>query len=296
MNEVLELINVSITKKSVNILNEISLTIHKKDIYVLLSNNDGAIDTLVNLLCENASNFSGTIKLFNNSQFTQEKSRMAYVNKKLLLNNLSTKQNINYFIKALGLVSLNQQLVELLEIDINEKIPIKKLSNYKIYKLNFFIALLGNPDFIILDNPFFALDHIECDNLIKIFKKIAITTTLLITSNNFEHTIQVATKYGILYKGKMADEFTPEQLYNSCKRSINIRTTNVEQATVVLHSNGYDFEVFEEDLIRVYADLYKSADLNKLLINNNIDVMEIYISNTNTEEYISNVIGGTSFD
>ncbi len=296
MNEVLELINVSITKKSVNILNEISLTIHKKDIYVLLSNNDGVLDTLRNLLCENVSNFSGTIKLFNNSLFTQEKSRMAYVNKKLLLNNLSTKQNINYFTKALGIVSSNQQLVELLEIDINEKIPVKKLSNYKIYKLNFLIALLGNPDFIILDNPFFDLDHIECDNLIKIIKKISLTTTFLITSNNFEHTLKVATKYGILYKGKMAEEFTPEQLYNSCKRSIKIRTSNVEQATVVLHNNGYNFEVLEEELIRVYADLDKSADLNKLLINNKIDVMEIYISNTSTEEYISNVIGGTSFD
>lgn len=296
MKEVLELLDVSYKKHKSEILSSISLKINRGDIYVLLGNADAKAEQLLNLLNGTVVPFSGTIKLFENSMFQEEKCRVAYVSENPLLANLSIKENLTYFTTSLGIVSISEKISRLLKIDMNEKKAVKKLPYYTCYKLNLQIALLGNPDFVMLDNPFSGLDHIECDDLIKIISNLSSNITFLITSQNYYPASQIATRFGIIHKGKIITEFTPAELAEQCKRCIKVRTTNIEKAVTMLDKRSISFEVLEDDIIRVFASSDKSSMINRLFVENDIDISEIFIVGTDKEEYISKVMRGEIID
>jgi len=129
---------------------------------------------------------------------------------------MSAKENMIYFYKLKGITvdkSLDE-LLRLVELDGTGKKKVKDFSLGMRQRLGIAVAVIGNPELLILDEPVNGLDPIgivEMRNLIKRLsneKKM----TIIISSHNLPELYQTATDYIIIDKGQIVKEVTQEEL------------------------------------------------------------------------------------
>ena len=98
-------------------------------------------------------------------------------------------------------------------------------------RLGIAIALVGNPDILILDEPINGLDPegiIQIRELIlKLNKEKGIT--FLISSHYLDELSKIATHYGFVNKGKIIQEISKQDLEQKCKRKIEIKVSNEKE-------------------------------------------------------------------
>jgi len=236
---------------------------------------------------------AGTIKLFENTDYLQEKRRIGYVPQMpFTIGRMTTSDMLHYFSLSFG--TLESNLVKILGLNVYEKKPAHKLPLSVQRNLNLGIALLGNPDFVLYDEPFDGLDAKECE---KLLSTIALLNenrniTFLLTGQNYDLVSQIATKYGVLRNMQLLIELTPNELNEQCDRHIKIRTPQLLKAIPFLQDEFSEYEVLADDLVRVFCPLSYASALNKLLVTAGIEVSEIWISRMEQQEYLSKLAGG----
>ena len=161
-------------------------------------------------------------------------------------------------------------------------------------RLGIAFAILDNPDFIILDEPINGLDPIGISDLRETFKNLneEKNITILISSHILSELYMVATRFCILEKGKVIKELTKEELDNECSKCIVIKTSNVEKVTVILEKelNTTNYKVIDKEEIRLYDYLEQSQKVNKVLVQNNVDIKQIQETGISLEDYFKTVI------
>lgn len=182
------------------------------------------------------------------------------------------------------------------ELDLNftEEKAVCHLPLYVQKKINLGIALLGKPDFILLDDPFQGLDTQECENLLSILSSLneERNMTILLTGQDYELASRIVKRYGILADGKLKAELTPHKIDEECKRCIKIRTPQVEKAITVIQNEFPQYEVLGDDLIRVFCPVSYSSKINTKLVSSGIEVCEIGIAGMNPQTFLSALAGG----
>ena len=136
------------------------------------------------------------------------------------------------------------------------------------------IALLGNPEFLVLDEPINGLDPtgiIELRNLLKRLNKER-GITILISSHILTELHQLANRYGILHEGKLLQEITATELDKRCKKHLLLQVNDVAAASVLLESklNTSNFTVMPDKSIHLYDYVENAGKVSALLSANNI--------------------------
>lgn len=107
-------------------------------------------------------------------------------------------------------------------------------------RLGIALAMVGNPDFLVLDEPINGLDPqgiVEVrDMLVGLAKERNIT--ILISSHILEELSKVCTDFGIIHKGKLLHELSQEQLMQQCSKRIEIVLDEPKRALVTLDEIG----------------------------------------------------------
>jgi len=235
----------------------------------------------------------GTIKLFGNSNYLQEKRRIGYVPQEpYCLGKMSALDMLRYFALSYGV--LEKDFDKVLDLSHVEKKPACHLPLYIQKKINLGIALLGKPDLILLDNPFNGLDAQECEHLLSIISalKEERNMTFLLTGQDYEIASRVVEKYGILAGGKLKAELTPDKINEECKRCIKIRTPQVARAITVIQKDFPQYEVLGDDLIRIFCSSSYSSKINSKLVSSGIEVCEIGITGMTPKTFLSSLAGG----
>ena len=164
-------------------------------------------------------------------------------------------------------------------------------------RLGIAIALLGDPDFLVLDEPINGLDPAGIkeirDVILKLNKELGIT--FLISSHLLDELAKVVTKYGIINNGVLLEEVSAKELINNCKNKLIIKTDDNEKAKELIKS---EFDIKKIDSIKdklvLYSNLESSALINKYLVKKGILVSEIYTEVDSLEEYFIRKIGDTN--
>ena len=127
--------------------------------------------------------------------------------------------------------------------------------------VNLAVALLGNPDFIIWDDPFSGMDKGECEHLISVLAYLHEMnhTTLLISGQDYSQLSRLASKYGVMADGKLICELTAGELNECCQRCIKIRTPQLERA---IRGNQCPAGLFRDRGIRNLAGRYGADRLS----------------------------------
>ena len=161
-------------------------------------------------------------------------------------------------------------------------------------RLGIAIALLGEPELLILDEPINGLDPEGIkeirDIIVKLNKEKNIT--FLISSHLLDELSKIATKYGIINNGVLVEEIDAKELKEKCKNKLIIECDNQEKAKKILIKTIKEEDIaITETGIDIYHHIDESALINKELVSNEISVKSLYPNFDGLEEYFMKRIG-----
>lgn len=209
--------------------------------------------------------------------------------------NMTAEENIKEQFRIIGLPSF-EGVAELLKLVGLENTGKKKAKNFSLgmrQRLGIAIALAGDPDFLVLDEPVNGLDPqgiIEMRELIlKLNRERQIT--FLISSHILDELSRLATHYGFIDSGRMVKEISAEDLENACRKCSRIKVTDIKALVRILDKMGFEYSVIDENS----ADIFAKINITKLtlaLAEENCEVLSLAERDESLESYYINLIGG----
>lgn len=281
-------------------LNGLSMRVPKGSIYGFIGKNGAGKTTLIRLICGLQEPTSGEYSLYkisnNNKSIEKSRRRMgAVVETPSIYLNMTAEENIKEQFRIIGLPSF-EGVTEILKLVGLENTGKKKAKNFSLgmrQRLGIAIALAGDPDFLVLDEPVNGLDPqgiIEMRELIlKLNRERQIT--FLISSHILDELSRLATHYGFIDRGRMVKEISAEDLENACRKCSRIKVTDIKALVRVLDKMGFEYSVIDENS----ADIFAKINITKLtlaLAEVNCEVLSLAERDESLESYYINLIGG----
>ena len=162
-------------------------------------------------------------------------------------------------------------------------------------RLGLALALMGEPEFLILDEPINGLDPagiIEIRNLLlKLNQEKGIT--ILISSHILTELQNIATEYGFLNKGKLIEEISAAELKKKCRNYLEIKVTDAAKYTALLEKelNCTNYKVLDGNCIHIPDEVEQITDYSALAVQNGMGLLSFEMKEINLENYYMNLIG-----
>lgn len=280
-----------------NGIKNIAFQVKRGEIYALYGGHHAGKSVLLQTIIGTLRPQAGTLKLFGNIDYQKERRRIGFVPQKpVTIGSLSPADMLRYFSSVFGTTEIH--ILDILHLNLKEKKAVRRLPLSTQRLVNLAVALLGNPDMIILDDPFSGLDKGECEHLLSVLNYLHEInhTTLLISGQDYTLLSRLASKYGVMADGKLLCELTAGELKESCQRCIKIRTPQLERAITILSQQFPDFEVLGHDLIRIFHCNEQSGEINTLLVHSGIEASEIWLAGMEPTDYLLKMTGGAKSD
>lgn len=290
--------------KKFKALNELSMHVPKGAIYGFVGKNGAGKTTLIRLICGLQEPTSGSYSLYgeNNKEKGIIKSRRrmgAVVETPSIYLNMTAYDNLKEQYRILGIPSFDG-IPELLKLVGLENTGKKKAKNFSLgmrQRLGIAIALAGDPDFLVLDEPINGLDPqgiIEMRELIlELNRKRQIT--VLISSHILDELSRLATHYGFIDSGHMIKEISAEELEEACRKCVRVEVTDIKALARVLDNANIEYSILSEN----QADIFAKLNITKLtlaLAKENCELLSIHERDESLESYYVNLVGGGSHE
>lgn len=260
--------------KNFKALNGLSMNIPKGSIYGFVGKNGAGKTTLIRLICGLQEPTSGGYTLYGRKSTDKEivKARRrigAVVETPSLYLDMTADENMKYQYKLIGNPDYST-IPELLKLVGLENTGKKKAGNFSLgmkQRLGIAIALSGNPDFLILDEPINGLDPqgiVEIRELIlKLNSEMGIT--VLMSSHILGELSKLATHYGFIDRGSIVSEISSEDLESRCRKRIRVKVDNIKSLIRYLDGKGFEYSVISEDEAYIYASPEVTAFVSDLI-------------------------------
>ena len=285
-------------------LHNFSMHIPKGAIYGFVGENGAGKTTLIRTICGLQAPTSGTYSLYgvkNTDKCIREAQQRigAVVESPAVYLDMNAENNLKYQYHVLGLPTYDG-LKELLHLVGLEKTGRKKVRNYSLgmkQRLGIAVALAGNPDFLILDEPTNGLDPqgiIELRELIlKLNRQRQIT--VLISSHNLDELSRTATHYGFIVDGSMVKEITAEELAKSCRKCAVLTVTDTGVLARALDLLGLEYDILSESTANVYGEI-PISELTMEMAKDRCRILSLHEKDETLESYYINLTGGGRYE
>ncbi len=291
----------TVSKKYTNCyaVDKVSISIQKGEIYGLIGENGAGKSTLMKMIAGLVEPSEGSIELFGNFAPQTERYRMGCViESPALYAELTAKQNLEVFRKAYGLSNKEsvQQILKQVGLSQYKNKIVKKFSLGMKQRLAIGIALLGNPDFLILDEPINGLDPTGIQDmrnfLLRLNREEHIT--IMVSSHILGELSKIATNYGIIKNGKLIEEITAKELNEKCQCCLKIKVSDTAQAAILIEKNLHtkNYEILSDNNIRIFEYVDNPGFVNSLLVNHGISVNECTVTKESLEDYFNEKMRG----
>lgn len=288
--------------KNVKVLSDFNMHVPKGSIYGFVGRNGAGKTTLIRLVCGLQEPTAGSFSLYgvSNSDKNIIKSRRrigAVVETPAIYQDMTAKDNLKQQYRVLGIPSFESisELLKLVGLDNTGKKKVKSFSLGMKQRLGIAIALAGDPEFIILDEPTNGLDPqgiIELRELIlKLNRERQIT--FLISSHILDELSRLATHYGIIDKGRMVKELSAEELDSACQKCMRIEVSKMSALTCVLDDMGIDYKILSETQADIFAKMNVSQ-LTLALAKEECEVISLETKDESLESFFISLTGGDS--
>lgn len=281
-------------------LKGLSMHIPKGAIYGIVGKNGAGKTTLIRLLAGLQRPSSGEYMLYGVPHTSKEigkvRRRMgAVVEAPSVYQDMTAADNLKQQYRILGLPSF-EGITELLALVGLSDTGKKKVKNFSLgmrQRLGIAIALAGDPDFLVLDEPANGLDPqgiVEIRELIlKLNRERQIT--VLLSSHILDELSRLATHYGFIDKGRMVREISAEELEAACRKCTRVEVTDTKALSRVLETMGMEYEIRSER----EANIFAKVNVTKLVFAlraEGCDLLDITKREESLESYYINLVGG----
>lgn len=286
-----ETIALTKTYKDKAAVNHLDMKVRERAIYGFIGRNGAGKSTTLKMICGLARPTEGEIRLFGrpaNNPYTARRIG-SLIESTGLYYKMSARQNIIMKARCMGLTDESQvdAVLDATGLGDTGRKMVKNFSMGMKQRLGIALALLGNPDLLILDEPINGLDP----EGIREVRNLLLTLceegkTIIVSSHILGELSKIATHYGIIKEGNLVEQTDRESLEQKCKDYFQIQVDDCKRALPILleQAPGLQTEVLEDGQIRIY-ELRDSAWVNRILIENQIQVYASGFHHMDLEEY-----------
>ena len=212
---------------------------------------------------------------------------------------MTATENLKEQYRILGLPSF-ESIPELLKLVGLENTGRKKAKNFSLgmrQRLGIAIALCGDPDFLVLDEPVNGLDPqgiIEVRELIlKLNRERQIT--VLISSHILDELSRLATHYGFIDKGHLLKEISARDLENVFRKCIRLEVSDMNVFIRVMENLHLEYQVLSD----TWADIFAKETITRLVLSlakEGCEVLSLTERDESLESYYISLIGGAEHE
>lgn len=297
---VVELSSISKVYGRKRAVDHLDMTVQKGDIYGFIGRNGAGKSTTLKMICGLATPTSGDIRLFGKTvkNDTVRKRTGMLIENAGLYPGLSARENMLLKAKCLGLVDAVQKTEELLSFTGLTDVGKKKTKHFSMgmkQRLGIALALLGNPDLLILDEPINGLDPEGIREirsmLVSLNEERGIT--IIISSHILGELSKIASRYGIIKDGQMIQQLPAEDLAKNCRDYLLVKVSDTKSASVLLEEqlSLTDYKIYPDGEIHIYAPCDPQL-VSQTFLEGGISIQELYRHQQDLESYFLNLMGG----
>lgn len=281
-------------------LDGLSIHVPKGAIYGLVGKNGAGKTTLLRVLTGLQHPSGGSFSIYGSRPGSPEmisaRRRIgAMLDSPAVYRDLSALDNLKAQFLLLGLPSFSgtEELLRLAGLESAGKRKVKSFSLGMRQRLGIAMALAGDPDFLILDEPVNGLDPqgiVEVRELLLRLNRERMVTVLL-SSHMLDELSRIATHYGVIHQGRMVKEFSAKELETLCRKCVRIRVSDAAGLSCLLDSMGLEYQVLPENTVDVFARV-NVTELTLALAKAGCEVYSMQERDENLEGYFFSLVGG----
>ena len=304
MNSVLSTSNLTKQFRKQKAVDNVSLHIEKGQIYGFIGRNGAGKTTFLKMVSGLSTPTSGDITLFGygGSERGKVLSRIGVlIEAPGLYPGMSAYDNLKLKCICVGIKKDGyiENILQTVGLSETGKKKVRKFSLGMKQRLGIGLALIGEPDLLVLDEPINGLDPQGMaemrDLLLRLNRERDLT--ILLSSHILKELSKVATNYGIIHEGRLIKEMTSSELATACSERIEIKLPNPEAAIPILDDLKFGkYKVINSDTIQVFERLDESGKIAMELAKNDIHIKTISITSEAIDDYYLNLTGGVYHD
>lgn len=294
----------NLTKKYGNQSSVSNLNIHVRQgrIYGLLGRNGAGKTTTMKMLLGLTTPTSGKIKIFGKNIRENEKEILPRIGSLIespgFYPNLTATENLKIFADLRGLKDSKyiKGALELVNLPYRDK---KLFSQYSLgmkQRLAIALAIMHNPELLILDEPINGLDPIGIAEVRSFIKELCDERgkTILISSHILSEISLLADDVGIIDHGKLLEEESLEELEAKNTKFIHFLVSDARQAAQIILTefNNNNMQVVDGNNLYLYDTTLPTDVINRLLFERGINIYQVHLCEDTLEDYFKKITGG----
>lgn len=280
--------NLTMKFKDFYAIKDVTIDVKSNQIYGLVGKNGAGKTTLMKCLLGLLPGSSGEIKMFETDNLADGRRRTgALIEEPGFFKNLTGYQNLMYFSKAFG-INDSAEVLKLLQLLKLSEAKDKKYKNYSLgmkQRLGIALALIGDPDLLVLDEPINGIDPEGIVEMRNLFKSLVYDQgkTIIISSHILSEVENLCDNIAIIEKGQVIDVIENHSAKNQMTKYVtSLSTDNNEKAKEILKKENISFK--EDKGLIIEGDI-KTSRLLKLMTENDIEIIEFARKKESLEEY-----------
>lgn len=298
MSAIIKVNNLSKQYRELKAVDDISFTVHAGDIYGFLGQNGAGKSTTIRMLLTLIEPTAGTIELFGKNLYSHRKEVLrqigAVIEKPDLYKYLTAYENLSLFARMSGVTVTEKKLNDQLE-----QVGLAKRAHSKVrtfsqgmkQRLGIAIALIHDPQLIVLDEPTNGLDPqgiADIRNLILHLSRHQ-GKTILVSSHLLHEIELIANRMLIIDKGKKIMEGTVAELVDPANTIVHLEVTNPQEMLSWLQQSRWSANVYEQDkqVILLRMNKMQVPALTTDLVNAGANIMSLQPQNSLETYFLS---------
>lgn len=288
--------------KKQSAVDNVTIHIGRGEIYGLIGKNGAGKTTFLKMICGLSTPTSGDISLFGYHGAERKKaiSRIGtLIEAPGLYPDMSAYDNLKLKCICVG-IRKKGYIQNILDIVGLGNVGKKKVGQFSLgmkQRLGIGMALVGEPDLLILDEPINGLDPEGIAEVREILLRLnrEKKLTMVISSHILEELSKIATNYAIINEGRLIKELSRDELDAACSEHIEIKMEHPDLALPVLDALGFhDYKVADENTIHIFERLSESGNITMELSKQGIYIHSISVTNESIEDYFLRLTGGVN--
>jgi ABC-type multidrug transport system ATPase subunit len=285
MKTILEINHLSKKYKDINAVDDLSFSVNSGDVYGFLGQNGAGKSTTIRMMLTLIEPTSGEINIFGkplNKNRHEILSKIgAVIERPDLYKYLTAYENLKLFAKMSNINVSHKLLMDQLDMvglaDRSES-KVKTYSQGMKQRLGIGIALVHNPDLIVLDEPTNGLDPQGIADIRHLIIKLSteMGKTVVVSSHLLSEIELIANRMIVIHKGKKIVEGFVKDLLDPSKTLVEIETADNEMATSILKNSVFATKVVDNNE-KLHLTINKSdiSSLIKFMVDANVQVIAV---------------------